>query len=209
MPKRKPARLLHRYHRDCRCNFTMPKRKRVLLQLDRKHAPAVATLPCQSGNDAYPAVPPMSHVRCNFTMPKRKRGIDASLAKIEISCNFTMPKRKLLRQSGTGFGTKSCNFTMPKRKRRRAARGRCKLRLQLYHAKAETHLIGEDDLFNLHSLQLYHAKAETHLIGEDDLFNLHSLQLYHAKAETLLGVVLVSQSLWVATLPCQSGNKAA
>ena len=98
------------------------------------------------------------------------------------------------------------------------------MKLQLYHAKAETSVFGQETDQSI-KLQLYHAKAETHH-NTPHLKLPPMLQLYHAKAETVASqtsracppscnftmpkrklnsrLIIAGSAVRVATLPCLS-----
>ena len=145
---------------------------------------------------------------CNFTMPKRKQSPKRRRFASEFCCNFTMPKRKLYLFCGLISMLLSCNFTMPKRKLVKPQIGpRDNSVLQLYHAKAETRAISPLRPQRRHRCNFTMPKRKPKVLFKC-ISPAARLQLYHAKAETcpLPNCYLVFQV--VATLPCQSGNKA-
>ena len=110
-----------------------------------------------------------------------------------------MPKRKLVNK-GIFSPLTSCNFTMPKRKHLHAFRVMWALvTLQLYHAKAETHLSCLRFLRCCRVATLPCQSGNSPGAGNHNTST--GLQLYHAKAETRANLQLYQASATILSIP--------
>ena len=213
------------------CNFTMPKRKLLILPVPRASV-TVATLPCQSGN-SHRELPVWHSTPLQLYHAKAETGLCDGVSICPPQLQLYHAKAETLNTGGVSrVCYRCCNFTMPKRKRRSGInRGGAFLRLQLYHAKAETHhkasvpfptglscnftmpkrkrCVVREIRRSRQRLQLYHAKAETVAIlllqGRR-----YRLQLYHAKAETpvrhLMRIIMTMLQLYHAKAETYPSN---